>query len=241
MSAPEVPKWIWPRYEGMPVPDGTPGDVVELDADGKSYEVGTPAGGGSLPAWWTVDSTPGAESVDFAGEITLSPPQASAQFLAATPADDFAGILLVNATPGDLSGNGYIILCYDAANNHEVWDIDAWGSMLINGPLNGVGGSGGITVSHSNGVGNAFSVTTNPLGNSFFGPLSWLPATKNLGIAAVDTFTLQSSDGPLLTFVDDAGTRQVGFFDAIPVAQPAHPVTLGDVIAALTNLGLVAA
>jgi hypothetical protein len=29
--------------------------------------------GGSLPDWWTVDSTPGSESVDFGGAVSISP------------------------------------------------------------------------------------------------------------------------------------------------------------------------
>jgi hypothetical protein len=35
-------------------------------------------------------------------------------------------------------------------------------------------------------------------------------------------------------------TAEIGFFGATPAAQPATPVTLGDVIAALQTLGLVA-
>jgi hypothetical protein len=36
-------------------------------------EVGSGGGGGELPDWWTVDSTPGSESVEFAGAMMVSP------------------------------------------------------------------------------------------------------------------------------------------------------------------------
>jgi hypothetical protein len=39
---------------------------------------------------------------------------------------------------------------------------------------------------------------------------------------------------------NSGGTPLLGFFGATPVVQPATPVTLGDVIAALQALGLVA-
>jgi hypothetical protein len=36
-------------------------------------EVGSGGGGGALPDWWTVDSTPGSESVTFEGAMMVSP------------------------------------------------------------------------------------------------------------------------------------------------------------------------
>lgn len=59
----------------------------------------------------------------------------------------------------------------------------------------------------------------------------------DLGIASLssqDETSILSGDAILIW-----GTR-LGFFAATPVAQPAHPVTLGDVILALTQLGLTA-
>lgn len=54
---------------------------------------------------------------------------------------------------------------------------------------------------------------------------------------------LISSDTVFGTFgilVGGAAAQKVGFFGATPVIQPGHPVTLGDVIALLTSLGLCA-
>jgi hypothetical protein len=61
-----------------------------------------------------------------------------------------------------------------------------------------------------------------------------------------DTSRLSVLNGgtPAFTVFNAAGTTKLGFFTKAGqgdvVAQPAHPVTLGDVIAALTALGLTA-
>jgi len=44
--------------------------------------------GGSLPAWWTVVSTPGSRSVDIGGQVTVSPDNASADPLSVKNVSD---------------------------------------------------------------------------------------------------------------------------------------------------------
>lgn len=47
----------------------------------EAIPVATAGGGGSFPTWWTVDSTPGSESVDFAGAVTISPSVSGNSFI----------------------------------------------------------------------------------------------------------------------------------------------------------------
>ena len=51
---------------------------------------------------------------------------------------------------------------------------------------------------------------------------------------------LDSVGTPFSIQIGVATSRKIGFFGAAPVARPAAPITLSDVINALTSLGLVA-
>lgn len=91
---------------------------------------------------------------------------------------------------------------------------------------------------HDNGVQmttNAFSVTDGNAGN-----FEISGQTDQFDIRA-NTFTATAAAGPFyVKGVKDFAGLRVGFFNTTPVLQPAHPVTLADVINALTALGLTA-
>ena len=79
-----------------------------------------------------------------------------------------------------------------------------------------------------------------------------LDATENTGsfgmfISSDGSVTLAAPNGGAIglgntttLLIVDGSTNGLGFFGAAPVAQPAAPTTLADVIAALKTLGLVA-
>jgi hypothetical protein len=56
-------------------PERIASDIAN-DPEALAYLGGVGGGGGELPDWWTVDSTPGSESVEFAEKpaesVTLS-------------------------------------------------------------------------------------------------------------------------------------------------------------------------
>jgi hypothetical protein len=61
----------------------------------------------------------------------------------------------------------------------------------------------------------------------------------SIGYTGAGAFEITSGSGTGMSVQTDP-SAPLGFFGATPVAQPAAPVTLGDVIAALKALGLVA-
>jgi hypothetical protein len=60
------------------------------------------------------------------------------------------------------------------------------------------------------------------------------------GLATADITAFSHAHTAGMKAEADATSARIGFFGATPVARPAAPVTLGDVIAALKALGLVA-
>lgn len=99
----------------------TPWDI-SLYKDGVGYfggqAVGAPAGG-SLPDWWTVDSTPGAESVTFGGSVIVASDDPDAEF-----------VLKVVGAEG--SGEAFSSLFVVRSDVAEVCSIDGGGDFLVN-------------------------------------------------------------------------------------------------------------
>ena len=66
-------------------------------------------------------------------------------------------------------------------------------------------------------------------------------ATNAAGFLKASAAFQMNGHPAILTLGEAAGAQsRIGFFGVAAVAQPAHPVTLADVIAALTALGLTA-
>lgn len=94
--------------------------------------------------------------------------------------------------------------------------------------------AGGLTVNDPNGDGINVQSTNGSITLS-------TPGTNGIvSISSQEIGMLADIPGPGGTAIAAGIGELLGFFNTAPVAQPAAPVTLADVIAALQTLGLVA-
>lgn len=123
---------------------------------------------------------------------------------------------------------GYVGFSAGAGDAIALWLGDGAGAADYDSPAIWLYAEGGAAVSNAAGQGLSISAA---------GHISLIGGPgQSVG--------LQSDGGISIVQVDENGVNvaaaAVGFFGKSPVARPAAPVTLGDVIAALQALGLVA-
>jgi hypothetical protein len=88
----------------------------------------------NLPSWWTIDNTPGSESVDFAGKVSVSPDNVDA-----TP-------LTINVPSGgsDAGTTPFAVrrdpTAPDTDGNPNLLELGYQGQLAIFGPPTGGGG-----------------------------------------------------------------------------------------------------
>lgn len=207
----------------VPVPTtGDAGKVVTVNGAEDGYELDTPSGGTQIRGADVVDgafTASGASAVAAAGTGDGSTATGGVLNLSAGAAGDTFGQGALGAslqlTPGTFTEDGS--QSFGGAVNMNAGYADLSTSnvggfvTIAAGGATGAGGSGGVVAIYG--------------GSGSDG-------------AASGSAYIQSPGGvaPLLE-ADDTG---LGFFGAEPVARPAAPVTLDDVIAALKALGLVA-
>lgn len=102
-------------------------------------------------------------------------------------------------------------------------------AIYFGGPFLGTA-DGGTSLTCTTPFNAANGINTAVIGNS--------GGSNIVAKAAAAQIFLQSGDGNNIITI--GSTAKIAFFGGAAVAQPAHPVTLADVIAALTALGLTA-
>lgn len=209
-------------------------------------------GGGDLPDWWTVDSTPSSEKVTFDGQVRIDPSGS----LTALIVEGTDTALIVS---GDPDGDGYGLYANLGIIGSPL--VEAWLTPAQEGaniPALGLGGSdygrffevgptGAVTISPS-AAGTALSVedfgATNPLlviGESSGNAYMQAPESFYfVGTSEVGGVQLGDENGsPVVQVLD---TQKLGFFNAAPVVKPTGVAATGPgVHAALVSLGLIAA
>jgi hypothetical protein len=95
-------------------------------------------GGGSLPAWWTVDSTPGDESVDFGGQVTVTPPDNTGSQL--------VRIVAPAGYEANAPSNGPMLEMFDTDNSNTLWSMDINGRFVLEQPTAHTGHEAGFYI-----------------------------------------------------------------------------------------------
>lgn len=161
--------------------------------------------------------------------------------------ENTGGWLHITTTTADSEGVASVRFNLDDGTNYEIW-----GEFNDDIPIFQVSDNGDETLRVFDPFGSdrddwimaidgfAGEVLLQPLSSfEVTTPLSRFDSNVKVNLPTTGS-TFEIADASTATLIEAESEGKLGFFGASPTTQPATPVTLGDVIAALQALGLVA-
>jgi hypothetical protein len=201
--------------------------------------------GGSLPSWWTVDSTPGDENVTFGGRVAVqAPPGASLIFEALDNDQNYGLAVEPRTTTITADGTADALSLQTGVGLDEVLTIGPTGAVTISPSDTAVALLTGIHAADT----SDFAVLIDmKAANDLVNGVLYLDTAGNFNLVMAEdstTFDVSPGASSALRVMNSSGVPHIGFYDKAltPTAKPTGvAVSAPGIHAALVTLGLIAA